>query len=184
MARNIRWGWSRARPKTEVQALIDNLIERGLDPKVWRLFIVDGAKALSKAIRGQGGRDPALPNPYRGPDGHCVGWANLKRVCGDPPTTRCTPEMLANAPKAARPGAQSLTPSLPHPVGALSAPNLTGGSDRYAAATALVAGDLTGQASIIDGDTLKIHGTRIRLSGIDVPESTQFCRGITVVFLL
>jgi putative transposase len=34
-----------------VQALIDNLIERGLNPKVCRLFIVDGAKALSKAIR-------------------------------------------------------------------------------------------------------------------------------------
>jgi putative transposase len=36
---------------TVVQALIDNLIERGLDPKVCRLFIVDGAKALSKVIR-------------------------------------------------------------------------------------------------------------------------------------
>jgi transposase-like protein len=34
-----------------VQALIDNLIARGLDPTVCRLFIVDGAKALSKAIR-------------------------------------------------------------------------------------------------------------------------------------
>jgi putative transposase len=34
-----------------VQALIYNLIERGLDPKVCRLFIVDGAKALSKVIR-------------------------------------------------------------------------------------------------------------------------------------
>jgi transposase-like protein len=34
-----------------VQALIDNLIARGLDPKVCRLFIVDGAKALTKAIR-------------------------------------------------------------------------------------------------------------------------------------
>ena len=34
-----------------VQALIDNLIERGLDPSVCRLFIVDGAKALSKVIR-------------------------------------------------------------------------------------------------------------------------------------
>jgi putative transposase len=33
------------------QALLDNLIERGLDPKVCRLFIIDGAKALSKAIR-------------------------------------------------------------------------------------------------------------------------------------
>ena len=33
------------------QALLDNLIERGLDPKVCRLFVIDGAKALSKAIR-------------------------------------------------------------------------------------------------------------------------------------
>lgn len=36
---------------------------------------------------------------------------------------------------------------------------------------------LTGQASIVDGDTLEIHGTRIRLSGIDAPESSQLCRG-------
>ena len=44
-----------------VQALIDNLIERGLDPKVCRLFIVDGAKALSKVIRRTfGARDPAV----------------------------------------------------------------------------------------------------------------------------
>ena len=34
-----------------VQALIDNLIERGLDPTVCRLFIIDGAKALSKVTR-------------------------------------------------------------------------------------------------------------------------------------
>ena len=34
-----------------VQALLDNPIERGLDPEVCRLFIVDGAKALTKAIR-------------------------------------------------------------------------------------------------------------------------------------
>jgi endonuclease YncB( thermonuclease family) len=35
---------------------------------------------------------------------------------------------------------------------------------------------LAGQVSIIDGDTLEIHGTRIRLWGIDAPESTS-CRG-------
>ena len=39
-----------------------------------------------------------------------------------------------------------------------------------------LAGELIGQASVIDGDTLEIHGTRIRLWGIDAPESTQFCR--------
>jgi transposase-like protein len=39
-----------------VQALLDNLIERGLDPKVCRLFIVDGSKALIKAIRRTFGR--------------------------------------------------------------------------------------------------------------------------------
>ncbi len=37
--------------------------------------------------------------------------------------------------------------------------------------------DMTGQVSIIDGDTLEIHGTRVRLWGIDAPESTQLCRG-------
>src|SRR6202047_246302 len=39
-----------------VQALIDNLVERGLDPAAPRLFIIDGAKALSKAIRRTFGR--------------------------------------------------------------------------------------------------------------------------------
>jgi len=33
-----------------VQALIGNLVERGLDPAVPHLFIIDGSKALSKAI--------------------------------------------------------------------------------------------------------------------------------------
>jgi endonuclease YncB( thermonuclease family) len=31
--------------------------------------------------------------------------------------------------------------------------------------------DLTGQASVIDGDTLEIYGTRVRLTGIDAPEN-------------
>jgi endonuclease YncB( thermonuclease family) len=38
------------------------------------------------------------------------------------------------------------------------------------------AADLIGQASIIDGDTIEIHGTRIRLWGIDAPEHDQLCR--------
>lgn len=40
-----------------------------------------------------------------------------------------------------------------------------------------LADDLAGQASVIDGDTLEIHGIRIRLWGIDAPESSPLCRG-------
>ncbi len=40
-----------------VQALLDNLIERGLDPEICRLSVVDGAQALSKAIRRTFGAD-------------------------------------------------------------------------------------------------------------------------------
>jgi endonuclease YncB( thermonuclease family) len=39
------------------------------------------------------------------------------------------------------------------------------------------ADDFVGRASVIDGDTLELHGTRIRLWGIDAPESNQLCRG-------
>jgi len=42
------------------QALIDDLIERGLDPAVPRLFIIDGSKALSRAIRRSFGRQTAI----------------------------------------------------------------------------------------------------------------------------
>lgn len=37
------------------------------------------------------------------------------------------------------------------------------------------AGGVIGQASVIDGDTIEIHGRRIRLSGIDAVESGQRC---------
>ena len=39
-----------------------------------------------------------------------------------------------------------------------------------------LAENFVGQASVIDGDTLEVHGTRIRLWGIDAPESSQLCR--------
>ncbi len=35
---------------------------------------------------------------------------------------------------------------------------------------------LAGRASVIDGDTIEIHGKRIRLFGIDAPEAGQTCR--------
>jgi hypothetical protein len=39
------------------------------------------------------------------------------------------------------------------------------------------ADDLTVQASIVDGDTLESHETRVRLWGGDAPASSQLCRG-------
>jgi len=46
------------------------------------------------------------------------------------------------------------------------------------------AADLIGCASIIDGDTIEIHGQRIRLLGIDAPEPRSGGRSANDNFLL
>lgn len=43
------------------------------------------------------------------------------------------------------------------------------------AASPVQAQTLQGQASVIDGDTIEIHGQRIRLHAVDAPESVQHC---------
>jgi hypothetical protein len=36
--------------------------------------------------------------------------------------------------------------------------------------------DVAGVASVLDGEAIEVHGQRIRLHGIDAPESRQLCR--------
>ena len=43
------------------------------------------------------------------------------------------------------------------------------------ASSAANADTISGRASVIDGDTLEIHGERIRLLDVDAPESRQTC---------
>lgn len=44
---------------------------------------------------------------YRGPNGKCVGWAEMGKVCGAPPTMRCKAETVApNTGEAAEHGAK------------------------------------------------------------------------------
>lgn len=35
---------------------------------------------------------------------------------------------------------------------------------------------VTGSASVLDGDSLRLHGTEVRLVGVDAPERDQMCR--------
>ena len=51
---------------------------------------------------------------YRGPDGKCVGWENIGRICGSPPTTHCNPEGTnAGADDAAKYGVKALNSKKP-----------------------------------------------------------------------
>ena len=44
-----------------------------------------------------------------------------------------------------------------------------------AALPSIAMADIIGRASVTDGDTIEIHGQRIRLHGVDAPEKGQSC---------
>lgn len=73
-----------------------------------------------------------------------------------------------------------VTPAMPH-EGGLNAEschrqNSDGTYHCHRAASTVARPSLTGVASVVDGDTIEVNGVRIRLFGIDAPESSQLCR--------
>jgi hypothetical protein len=78
----------------------------GMQPRVHKLFAsIWAVAALTTPLQALADCGLRGGPGYRGPNGQCVGWANLGRVCGDPPTTNCTPEIAhPNAPEAAKHG--------------------------------------------------------------------------------
>lgn len=53
---------------------------------LWSLAIFVACSEIALACSGCGCRGGP---GYRGPDGRCVGWAQLNNVCGHPPASRC-----------------------------------------------------------------------------------------------
>jgi endonuclease YncB( thermonuclease family) len=68
-------------------------------------------------------------------------------------------------------GAVALAGSLALGLAIISPPDLS-----KAAAPDMPSLSISGRAHVIDGDTLVIDGTRVRLEGIDAPESAQRCQ--------
>ncbi|MDQ6436362.1 thermonuclease family protein [Mesorhizobium sp. LHD-90] len=51
----------------------------------------------------------------------------------------------------------------------------TSSSNAHAETLPQRVGSIAGRASVVDGDTIEIHGERIRFNGVDAPESSQLC---------
>lgn len=67
-----------------------NILRRGIFYSV-ALFTLLGVFGVAQAFAQCGSRGGP---GYRGPDGRCVPWNALDRICGVPPETRCTPERV------------------------------------------------------------------------------------------
>lgn len=82
------------------------------------IFAVLGAFFASSALACEGCGCRGGPG-YRGPDGRCVGWARLNKICGNPPT-RCAYEALS-----ALPALKSAAPDQPPPQEPQQTPPVT-----------------------------------------------------------
>jgi endonuclease YncB( thermonuclease family) len=66
------------------------------------------------------------------------------------------------------------------PISALLPSTLLPGAASLVIVAGLAAGPaLTGPARVVDGDTMRIQGVSVRLSGIDAPELSQLCGGVS-----
>ncbi|MPR64275.1 thermonuclease family protein [Ochrobactrum intermedium] len=93
--------------------------------------------------------------------GQCASYRNLAKFCGTPPSeSRCTYELGGSKHRRSSSSWSFFSPSSAGIVTKLSKP----------------ARSIAGRASVIDADTIEIHGQRIRIWGVDAAEGSQTCQ--------